>query len=273
MVQLRPRLEGKVAIVTGGGAREPEHLAGTGKAISVQLAREGARVLVVDQVLENARATVAAIQQEGGQASEYQGDVTSDADCLGMVEAARERYGGLHVLVNNVGILSPERGAGLDMSEQAWDTVMAVNVKGMWLTSRHAIPRMAEAGGGSIINISSVGALRTEIDGRSVVYGVSKGGVISLTTMLAVQNGRQNVRVNCIIPGNIYTPMVAGTRTAEQRELEVRRVPIHREGTAWDIANAAVFLASDESSWVTGITLPVDGGYLVTVPGDLVPEG
>ena len=269
--RLAPRLVGKVAMVTGGGAREPAPLIGTGKAISLHLAWEGARVLVVDQVLANAEATLAVIQEEGGEGSVFQGDVTSATDCQAMVEAAIERYGRLHVLVNNVGIIGPDRGLGLQMSEEAWDTVMAVNVKGMWLTSKYAIPKMAEGGGGSIINISSVGALRTEIGSNGVAYGTSKGAVISLTTMLAVQQGRKNIRVNCIIPGNIYTPMVAGTRTQELRDLEVRRVPIHREGTAWDIASAAVFLASDEASWVTGITLPVDGGYLVSVPGDVVP--
>ena len=266
-----PRLEGKVAIVTGGGAREPGPRTGTGKAISVLLAREGATVLVADRVVGQAMETLSAIKAEGGEVSVFEGDVSNIDDCRRMTEAAWERYGRLDILVNNVGIIGP-KGTAVEVDEEGWDRLMSVNLKGMMLTSKFAIPRMIEGGGGSIINISSVGGLRSSPRWGSITYGVSKAGVIGLTTQMAVQHGRDNVRVNCIVPGNIYTPMVAGNLTDERREQERRRIPLGREGTAWNIAWAAVYLASDEASWVTGIVLPVDGGYLATAPGELLND-
>ena len=162
MQQRTPRLEGKVAIVTGGGEREAGPRIGTGKAMSILFAREGARILVVDRVLQNAEATVAAIREEGGEASVFEADVTRAEDCQGVAEAAMERYGGLHVLINNAGIFIPE-GPGVphasvvDVTEEIWDRVMDVNLKGMMLVSKYAIPKMIESGGGAIVNISSTG--------------------------------------------------------------------------------------------------------------------
>ena len=263
MQQRRPRLEGKVTIVTGAGSSGPG--VGTGKAMSIRLAREGAKVLLVDRVTRQAEETLATIREEGGEASVFEADVTNAEDCRGMVEAAQERYGGLHILVNNVGIMFAPSSV-VDVKEEEWDRVLNVNLKSMMLTSKYAIPRMIESGGGSIINISSTGGLRGSSNSR-IAYNTSKGGVIALSTTMAVQHGRDNVRVNCIAPGPIYTPMVAGEMTEEMREFRRLATPLGIEGTAWDIAWAAVFLASDEARWITGVVLPVEAGALVIWPG------
>ena len=262
MEQRVPRLEGKVAIVTGAGSSGPG--TGTGKASSILFAREGARVLLVDRVASAAEETLASIREEGGSASAFQADVTRSDDCKAMVEAAVERYGRLDILFNNVGILG--RGTVIEVNEEDWDRVLDVNLKSMMLTSRYAIPSMVRSGGGSIINASSTAGLREGSSGASIPYSASKGGVIALTTSMAVQHGRDNVRVNCIAPGAIYTPMVAGEMTEEMRDLRRRSAPLGTEGTAWDVAWAALFLASDESRWITGIVLPVDAGVLATTP-------
>jgi len=262
MQQRRLRLEGKVAIVTGAGSSGPG--VGTGKATSILFAREGAKVLLVDRVARHAEETLATIHEEGGEASVFEADVTKAADCQVMAEAAVERYGGLHVLFNNVGI----RGSGsvVDVREEDWDRVLEVNLKSMMLTSKYAIPRMVQGGGGSIINVSSIAGLRAGSGGASIPYSASKGGVIALTTSMAVHHGRDNIRVNCIAPGHIYTPMVAVDMPEETRDLRRRAGPLGTEGTAWDIAWAALFLASDESRWISGVVLPVDAGLLATTP-------
>lgn len=253
------RLADKVAIVTGAGSRGPG--VGTGKAMSILFAREGAKVLLVDREPEHAEETLAQIREEGGEASVFAADVTRAGDCEALVAAAQERYGGLTVLVNNVGIGS--RGSVLQESEDGWDRVMAVNVKSMMLVSKSAIPVMADGGGGSIINISSVAAIR----GTSLTaYAASKGAVVSLTTSMAAQHARQQIRVNCILPGMIYTPMVAGELTEELRDRRRRSAPLQTEGTAWDVAWGAVYLASDESRWVTGLQLIIDGGFCASHP-------
>ncbi len=262
MQQRTPRLEGKVAIVTGAGSSGPG--VGTGKAASILFAREGAKVLLVDRVARQAEETLASVREEGGEASVFEADVTRSEECQAMVEAALERYGGVHVLFNNVGILA--RGTVVDVKEEDWDRVLEVNLKSMMLTSKHAVPRMVEAGGGSIINVSSIAGLRAGSGGSAVPYSASKGGVIALTTTMAVEHGRDNIRVNCIAPGHIYTPMVAGNMTEETRDLRRRAGPLGTEGTAWDIAWAATFLASDESRWISGVVLPVDAGLLATTP-------
>ena len=256
----RPRLEGKVAIVTGGGERESGPRIGTGKAMSILFAREGAKVLVVDRVLRNAEATVAAIREEGGEASVFEADVTKAEDCQEMAEAAKERYGGLHVLINNAGIFIPE-GPGVphssvvDVTETIWDQVMNVNLKGMMLVSKYVIPKMIESGGGAIVNISSTGGMRGNQNSR-ISYNTSKASVIGMTTMMAAQHGRDKVRVNCIAPGGINTPMLAN----EEGSASVSSSPLGTVGTGWDIAWAALFLASDEARWITGVLLPVDAG-------------
>ncbi len=254
------RLEGKVAVVTGAGSGATG--VGTGQAISTLFAREGANVLLVDRDAARAADTLRQIESEGGVASVFTADVTKSAECKAMAEAAVARYGGLHVLVNNVGILG--KGTVVTVDEDEWDQVLIVNLKSMVLTSKHAVPVMAAAGGGSIINISSISALRSIGITGTVPYTVSKGGAITLTTSMAVQHGRQGVRVNCIAPGFLYTPMVAGTMTPEGRDARRKASPLGTEGTAWDVAWACVYLASDEARWVTGAVLPVDGGTLCT---------
>ncbi len=261
MEQQRLRLDGKVAIVTGAGSSGPG--VGTGKATATLFAREGAKVLLVDRVAAQAEATLATIREAGGEASVLEADVTRNDDCQAVAEAAVERYGGLHVLFNNVGIMG--RGSVVDVNEEDWDRVLDVNLKSMMLTSKYAVPRMAEGGGGSIINVSSIAGLRAGSGGSSISYSASKGGVVALTTSMAVYHGRENIRVNCIAPGHIYTPMVSAM-TNETRDLRRRAGPLGTEGTAWDIAWAAVFLASDEARWVSGVVLPVDAGLLATTP-------
>jgi NAD(P)-dependent dehydrogenase (short-subunit alcohol dehydrogenase family) len=261
MQERRLRLEGKVAIVTGAGSSGPG--VGTGKATSTLFAREGAKVLLVDRVARRAEETLATIREEGGEASVFAADVTRAEECQAAVAAAVERYGALHVLFNNVGI----RGGGsvVDLKEEDWDRVLEVNLKSMVLTSKHAIPRMIEAGGGSIVNVSSIAGLRSGSRGHNIAYSASKGGVIALTTAMAVDHGRDNIRVNAIAPGHIYTPMVS-EMTDETRDLRRRAAPLGTEGTAWDIAWAALFLASDEARWISGVVLPVDAGVLATTP-------
>ncbi len=271
MAEGHDRLKDKVAIVTGAGSSGPGPRIGTGKAISMRFAREGARVLLVDQSSDWARETLAAIEEEGGTASVFAGDVTSAADCQAMADAARERYGGLHVLVNNVGIITPGVATVVNVPEEEWDLVLDVNLKGMMLTSKYAIPRMMESGGGSIINISSTGGMRGSRYGQ-VHYNTSKGAVITLTTTMATQHGRDKVRVNCIAPGNITTPMVGRIQTDEELDRIIESSPLGIEGSAWDIAWAAAFLASDESRWITGVVLPVDAGSLTTGAGGAAPR-
>ena len=259
MPERRPRLEGKVAIVTGAGSSGPG--TGNGKATSVLFAREGARVLLVDTVAQRAEETLAMIKEEGGEASVFQANVTDAGDCLGMVDAAIARYGRLDILDNNVGI--SRRGTVLEVSEEDWDYVMAVNVKSIVLASRCAIPRMIETGGGSIINVSSIAGLRAH---SSTPYTTSKAAVIGLTISMAADHGRDNIRVNCIAPGLVYTPMVADRMDDTLRDTRKNAAPLGTEGTAWDIGAAALYLASDDARWVTGVVLPVDAGLLAVSP-------
>ena len=253
------RLDGKVAIVTGAGS-SAEGI-GNGRATSILFAREGARVLLVDAVVERAQETAAMIAAEGGEASVFKADVTRSEECRGLVEADVDRYGRLDILDNNVGISI--RADVIDVTEQQWDHVMAVNVKSIVLTSKHAIPRMIESGGGSIITISSIAGLRAN---SSTPYTTSKAAVIGLTQSMAADHGRDNIRVNCIAPGLVYTPMVAPRMDADLRQVRREAGVLGTEGTAWDVAWAAVFLASDEARWITGVVLPVDAGLLVTMP-------
>ncbi|MFQ5897756.1 MAG: SDR family NAD(P)-dependent oxidoreductase [Candidatus Methylomirabilia bacterium] len=251
------RLNGKVAIVTGAGSRGPGM--GNGKAAAILFAREGAQVLSVDQVIERAEETCTVIRSEGGEASVFQADVTRPADCVRMVATAVERYGRLDILHNNVGIES-RRGI-LEVSEEEWDRVMTVDLKSMMLTCQAAIPRLVEAGGGSIINVSSVAGLRAH--GRTA-YAAAKTGVIGLTISLAGQLAKERIRVNAIAPGMVYTPMVAEGMSQDLRERRRLAALLQDEGTAWDVGWAAVYLASDESRWVTGQVLVVDGGLSIT---------
>ena len=252
------RLNGRVAIVTGAGS-QTEGI-GNGRATAVLFAREGARVLLVDRRLEAAGLTARLIADEHGEAEPFAADVTSEAACRAMVERALERWGRLDILVNNVGIGVAKRITEVTLEE--WELQMRVNVTSMVLANKHAIPAMvATAGGGSIVNISSIASQR----GRGLApYAASKGAVEALTRAMAADHGRDGIRVNAIAPGPAYTPMVSARGMPESvREARRKSTALGIEGTAWDIAWAAVYLASDEARWVTGVVLPVDGGVLV----------
>lgn len=254
-------LIGRVAIVTGGGARGSG--IGNGRAAAILLARSGASVLVVDRRAELADATVAAIRAAGGQAEAFAADVTRLEDCHAMVDRAVAAWGRLDVLDNNVGIGS--RGSVVDEDPDRWRQVMDVNVTSMMLASRAAIPKMIEtAGGGSIINVSSISALRPR---GLTAYSTSKGAVIALTKAMAVDHGAQGVRVNCVAPGPVYTPMVAGdAMSPAARRTRAEASVLKTEGTGWDIGQAVRFLASDRARWITGQVLVVDGGVTLQGP-------
>ena len=264
------RLEGKVAVVTGAGATGSGDFVGIGQAISILFARQGAKVLLVDRDEANAAITLANIKEEGGEASVLVGDVTSASDCQEMAQAAVSRYGRLNVLVNNVGISGP--GSVTDVEEDFWDTVIDVNLKSVMLTSKYAIPHMIEDGGGSIINLSSIVGLRAGTGRPTHPYAASKGGIIGLSNSMAVHYGRDNIRVNCIAPGHIRSPMVARHSTGEMLDLRRRAGPLGTDGTPWDVAWAVAFLASEESRWISGVTLPVDAGLLAATPLAMFPH-
>jgi NAD(P)-dependent dehydrogenase (short-subunit alcohol dehydrogenase family) len=259
MHQHKPRLQEKVAIITGAGSSGPG--VGNGKAAAVLFAREGAKVLLVDSVIDRAEETLEIIKQEGGEASVFEANVTNDDDCRRMVEAAMNIYGRLDILDNNVGI--SRRGTVLDISEEDWDHVMAVNVKSIVLCSKHAIPHMINNGGGSIINISSIAGLRAH---SSTPYTTSKAAVIGLTMTMAADHGPDGIRVNCIAPGLVYSPMVAPRMDDDLREIRKNAAPLRTEGDSWDIGYAALYLASDEARWVSGVTMPVDAGLTAVSP-------
>lgn len=261
-----PRLQDKVAIVTGAGTRTA--VVGTGQATAILFAREGAKVLLADLSLENAEVTRQAIVAEGGMATVCQADVSKEADCQALIATAVEAYGSIDILFNNVGVSG--NGKVTEVEEGLWDQVMSVNLKSMMLTSKHAIPQMVERGGGAIINIASVDGIRPGM-WNNAPYAISKSGVIALTYNMALHHGREQVRVNCIAPGMIYASMVAGRVEGEMRDLRRKVAPLGTEGTAWDIAHAAVFLASDEARWITGVVLPVDGGLMAMAPQAIVP--
>ena len=259
------RLADKVAIITGGGSRQGE--VGTGRATSICFAKEGARVLVADIAVENADRTVDAIREDGGEASVFVADVTVSGDCRAMVETAVERYGGLHVLVNNLGYRAPRKGRRkgvADLDEAQLTAAIDLNLKSAVLASKHAIPAMTESGGGSIINVSSIDGLAGAMH-RGVAYSVSKGALHILTKATAAFHGRDGIRANCIAPGHLQSAYQTGIDPSE-RDLRRRVVPLGTEGTPWDVAWAAVFLASDESRWISGVTLPVDGGLFAAQP-------
>lgn len=250
------RLAGKVAIVTGAGSRGPG--LGNGKATATLFAREGARVLCVDLARERAEETVALIRGEAGTAEAFAADVTRAADCAAMIDAAVQRWGGVDVLHNNVGIES--RKDLLETTEEEWDRVLSVDLKSMFLATRTAVPAMVARGGGSVICVSSIAGMRGH--GRTA-YATAKAGVIGFVRSVAVQFGRQGIRVNAIAPGPVWTPMVADLGP-EARERRRAATPLGTEGTGWDVGWAAVYLASDESRWVSGQTLVIDGGLTVT---------
>ena len=265
MAERPPRLEGKVAIVTGAGSSGEG--VGNGKAASILFAREGAKVLLVDFQEDRARETLQVIQDEGGVASTLQGDMTKLEDCERMARTAMERYGQVDILDNNVGI--SQRGTVVEVSEEDWDKVMTVNLKTIVLASKATIPHIiASGGGGAIINISSIAGLRAH---SSTPYTASKASVIGLTFSMAADHAADNIRVNVIAPGLVYTPMVAPRMNDDLRQFRTEAAPLKTEGTGWDVGYAALFLASDEARWITGICLPVDAGLTAVHPGTFTP--
>ena len=254
-------LVGKVAIVTGGGAAGDG--IGNGRAAAILLARAGAKVLVVDRDLTLAERTVAMITTEGGHAVAASYDVTTSEQCAAMVEEAMSRWGRLDCLDNNVGIGS--KGTVVEESEENWARVMHVNVDSMFLACKHAIPAMIRsAGGGAIVNVSSISALRPR---GLTAYTVSKGAVIALTKAIAVDHGADGIRVNCVAPGPVYTPMVYARGMTEQaRDIRRQASVLKREGTGWDIGGAVRFLLSEQARYITGQILVVDGGATLVGP-------
>jgi len=253
-------LDGKVALVSGGGAAGDG--IGNGRAAAILLAKAGARVVVADRDLKLARRTVEMIESISGQAIAVEVDVTRSADCAAMVKTAVERFGRLDVLDNNVGIGS--RGTVVDETEESWRRLMTVNVDTMFLAAKHAIPAMRRTGGGAIVNVSSISALRPR---GLTAYSTSKGAVIALTRAMAVDHGPDGIRVNCVAPGPVYTPMVYSRQmTAAAREARRKASVLALEGTGWDIGRAVRFLLSPEARYITGQTLVVDGGATLVGP-------
>jgi NAD(P)-dependent dehydrogenase (short-subunit alcohol dehydrogenase family) len=252
----RGALNGKVALITGGAS-------GIGRATALLFAREGAAVAVVDMNEPEGQTVVQKIINEGGQAIFVRGDVTRASDCQLAVRQTVEQLGKLDILFNNAGII--RRASVVETSEEEWDLVMATNVKSVFLLSKYAIPIMAEAGGGVIINTASNWGL---VGGQNAAsYCASKGAVVLLTKAMAVDHGAQNIRVNCICPGDTDTAMLRSEarqlgKPEEQFLAESAQRPLQRVGRPEEIAQAALYLASDASSFVTGIALVVDGGGL-----------
>lgn len=248
-------LEGRVAIVTGAGSRSAE--IGNGRAAALLLARRGARVLLLDAQLDCARETERMIAAEGGSALALACDVSAAAQCRQAVAHAVEAWGRVDILVNNVGIGGPA-GNAVDLDLDEWDHALRVNVTSMMLMAKYAIPEMRKLGRGAIVNIASVAGL---IGGTpALLYPTSKGAVVNMTRAMAAHHGVEGIRVNCVAPGMVYTPMVAGRMTPEVREQRRKRSLLQTEGSGWDVGQAVAYLASDEARWVTGVILPVDAG-------------
>lgn len=252
------RLQGKVALITGAGS-------GIGRESALLFAREGAAVVVVDVNEAGGRETVAqveAAQAEGaeGRAIFVRADISQDEECRRMVEIAEEEYGGLHVLFNNAGIMHATDDDAVNTEEDIWDLTMNINLKGVFLGCKHGIPALRRSGGGSIINVASFVALIGAATPQ-LAYTASKGGVLSMTRELAVIHARENIRANAICPGPLRTELLMKVlNTEEKRQRRLVHIPMGRFGEAAEIAQAALFLASDESSFVTGSTFTVDGG-------------
>jgi NAD(P)-dependent dehydrogenase (short-subunit alcohol dehydrogenase family) len=265
MVQRAGRVEGKVAIVTGAGST-PGPGIGTGKATAVALAREGASVLLVDMFPDRAEETRNLIEEEGGKAEVFAADCTKAADCEAMVRAAVSQFGTVDILVNNIG--RAQVGTVVDTTEEAWDQALAVNLRTAFLASKYTVAAMAEKGSGAIVNIASISALRGD---GTIGYSAAKGGLIAMTVDMAYSHGRQGIRVNAIAPGHITTPMVLsvsapGPRADFMNTMRAEAGLLGTPGDGWDVAWAAVFLASDEARWITGALLPVDSGVLSVTP-------
>jgi len=247
------RLDGKVALITGAGN-------GMGRVASVLFAQEGARVVVADWSEDGGAETVAAVEGAGGEAAFVKVDVARADQVETMVAFTMQRFGSLDVLYNNAGIFPADDGGVTETPEPTWDRVMDVNLKGVWLGCRYGVPAMLESGGGSIVNVASFVALMGAATAQ-IAYTASKGGVLAMTREIAVEYGRRNIRANSLCPGPIATPMLEELMSdPERRARRLVHIPMGRLGQADELARAALFLASDESSFMTGAQLVVDGG-------------
>jgi NAD(P)-dependent dehydrogenase (short-subunit alcohol dehydrogenase family) len=262
------RLEGKVGIVVGAGQTAGETV-GNGRAAALLFAREGAKVLLVDRHLDSAKETEELIRAEGGEARSVVGDWTNRADCDAFASACVASFGRIDLLQNNVGIGTGDADP-LRLTEEAFDRIMNVNLKGCLFSCQAVVPIMKEQGSGSVVNVSSLAAVAST---PLTAYKVSKAGMNALGQSLAMANARHGVRVNTIMPGLMDTPMaIEGTSEArgvdpeELRAFRNQMVPLRRKmGTAWDVAYASLFLHSDEADFITGVVLPVDGGQAARV--------
>ena len=254
------RLRDKTAIVTGGSS-------GFGRTTAVRFAEEGAQVVVADLDEEWGKESVSMIEQAGGEGTLVVGDIATAEGAERAVEVAVERVGGLDVLVNNAGIAQHDLEDTWNSSEETWDRILRINLKSVFLCCKAAIPHMLEQGGGAVVNVASIAA-SCSVGGAA--YGATKGGILSYTRQVSRELASRGVRINCVSPGYMRTPMSTGERrgaTPEQQEAAMERfarlAPMGRPGTTLDIADAIVYLASDESRYVTGQEIVVDGGYLV----------
>lgn len=262
------RLQDKTTIVVGAG-QTPGETVGNGRATAIRFAREGANVVVVDKDEASAAETVTMIKKEGGVAFAFGADITDEAQCKAIAKVCVERYGCIDVLHNNVGRSEGDRPTP-ELEAATWDQLMHMNLRGMFLTIKHVLPVMREEKSGSIINVSSTASISIC---NTVTYKTSKGAINTMTQHLAMENAPYGVRVNAILPGLMDTPMAIERRAREQcverevvRKARDAKVPLlGKMGTAWDVANAALFLASNEARYITGVLLPVDGGRLVRI--------
>lgn len=257
------RLKDKIALITGVGSVGPGW--GNGKATAVLFAREGAKIFGVDINRAAAEETRQIIEKEGGEATIYEADVTQSKEVRAFVAKCIEVYGRIDILLNNVGIV--EAGGPVEISEENWDRLLDINLKSMFLTCKSCLPQMERQGTGAIVNVSSIGALRF-LGYPCVSYNASKGAVNQLTQNIAVQYAPKGIRANCVLPGLMNTPMIREPLKKFYADGDVERMiekrnqqcPMGRMGDAWDVAYAALFLASDEAKYITGAQLVVDGG-------------
>ncbi len=261
------RLKGKVAVVIGAG-QSPGEGVGNGRAAAIRFAREGARVVAVDRNLESAEETASLILAEGFECVAASADVTREEDLARVMKEAVQRWGSLDVLHNNVGVSIAGGDRDLmEITEEGFDNICRINLRGTVFACKHAVAIMRQQGGGAIINVSSSAAVGKY---PYVAYKASKAGVVAFTEQLALQNAPFGIRANCVLPGLIATPMAVDTRVKEwgqsREQVTAERnakVPLGRQGTGWDVANAALFLASDEANFITGVSLLVDGGRIL----------
>ncbi|KAK4508516.1 hypothetical protein PRZ48_002255 [Zasmidium cellare] len=250
-------LTGDVAIVSGAGSRLKGEI-GNGRACAILLARQGAKIALFDLNEQWARDTKQMIDAEGGVSEVFQVDVTDEGSVKKAVERVVERFGRIDILVNIVGV-GGAMGDATAVDMTAWDRDLRINLTSMVLTARHTIPHMRKNGRGSIVNMSSVSGL---LGGNpSLLYPTTKGAIIQMTRAMAAQHGQENIRINCVAPGMVFTPMVRGRgMTEEMRQARIGQNLMKREGDAWDVGYAVLFLCSREAKWITGVIMPVDGG-------------